>query len=53
MRPLKQKVSITLDWDIIEQMKNLAERDDRSLSQYVNLILRKYLKSKEKQEQYK
>lgn len=44
MKPLKNKVSITLDSDIIEKLKEMAEKDDRSFSQYVNLILRNYLK---------
>ena len=39
MKPLKNKVSITLDSDIIEQLKLLAEQDDRSFSQYINMIL--------------
>ena len=43
MKPLKQKVSITLDVDIIEKLKPLAEDCDRSLSQYINLILKEYL----------
>ena len=47
MKPLKAKVSITLDSDIIEKLKSYAENDDRSFSQYVNLILREYIKSKE------
>ena len=46
MKPLKTKVSITLDSDIIEIIKTLAEEDDRSFSQYVNLILKEFLKSK-------
>lgn len=33
MKPLKSKVSITLDSDIIEKIKQLAENDDRSFSQ--------------------
>jgi len=49
MKPLKTKVSITLDTNIVEQIKELAEADDRSFSQYVNLILKEYLlKKKEK-----
>ena len=44
MKPLKNKVSITLDADVIEEIKELAESDDRSFSQYVNLILKEYLK---------
>ncbi len=47
MKPLKNKVSITLDSDIIEKIKQLAENDDRSFSQYINLILKEYLNQKE------
>lgn len=45
MKTLKTKVSITLDDDIIKKIKELAEEDDRSFSQYVNLILKEYLNS--------
>ena len=44
MKPLKEKVSITLDADIIEQVKELAEDCDRSFSQYINLVLKEHLK---------
>lgn len=47
MRPLKTKVSITLDTTIIDQLKDLSEKDDRSFSQYINLILKSYLTEKE------
>lgn len=50
---IKRKISITLDNDIIEVLKNLAEEDDRSLSQYINLILKRYLKDIKKQENRK
>lgn len=53
MRPLKKKVSITLDEDIIEQVKLLAEENDRSFSQYVNLVLRSYLRQREAREKTK
>ncbi|MBP3371629.1 MAG: ribbon-helix-helix protein, CopG family [Clostridia bacterium] len=46
MKPLKQKVSITLDADIIEQIKKLAEESDRSFSQYINLVLKRHLSRK-------
>ncbi len=46
MKPLKTKVSITLDTNIIEQIKELAENDDRSFSQYINLVLKEYLGEK-------
>ena len=43
MKPLKEKVSITLDGDIIKSIKKLSEEDGRSFSQYINLVLREYL----------
>ena len=51
MKPLKEKISITIDGDMLEQLRNLAEEDDRSLSQYINMVLRKYLTSKHPTEQ--
>ena len=50
MKPLKTKVSITLDAEIIDEIKTLAEQDDRSFSQYVNLVLREYLRENKKNE---
>lgn len=50
MKPLKNKVSITLDADIIGRIKELAEEDDRSFSQYINLVLREHIKSLDKSE---
>ena len=49
MKPLKAKVSITLDSDIIAQIKAIAEEDDRSFSQYINLVLKEYLENQEKE----
>ena len=43
MKPLKKKVSITLDEDVIENLKKEAENCDRSLSQLINLILKEHL----------
>ena len=48
MRPLKQKVSITLDEDIIKRIKEMAEEEQRSFSQYINLILTEHLKNTDK-----
>ncbi len=42
-KPLKAKVSITLDEDVIKRIKELAEADDRNFSQYINLVLKKHL----------
>lgn len=46
MKPLKEKISITIDTDLLNELKTEAEKDERSLSQYINLILRKYIKDK-------
>ena len=43
MRPLKEKISITIDSDILEKMRVFAENDDRSLSQYINIILKEHI----------
>ena len=48
MKPLKKKISITIDSDILEKIKENAEYDDRSLSQYINLVLKKHLEEEEK-----
>ena len=45
MKPLKEKISITLDSDLVEQLKSEAESDDRSLSQYINLLLKNRFKA--------
>lgn len=44
MKPLKTKVSITLDSDIVEKLKELAEKDDRSFSQYINMVLKEHVR---------
>lgn len=47
MKPLKKKVSITLDDDLIEKVKILAEEQDRSFSQYINLIVKEHINARE------
>lgn len=41
MRPLKRKVSITLDEDVIGMIRRFSEKEDRSFSQCVNMLLQK------------
>ncbi len=48
MKPLKVKLSITLDEDVAESVRRLAEEDDRSVSQYINLILKNHLLKRDK-----
>ena len=50
MRPLKEKVSITLDSDLIKRVKELAYRDDRSFSQYINRVLRQHVNQESQEE---
>lgn len=47
MKPLKSKISITIDGDVLEKLKTKAEKDERSLSQYINKILKEHLKDEE------
>ncbi len=46
MKPLKMKVSITLDEPVLSQIQTLADADDRSLSSYINLVLREHLEQR-------
>ena len=47
MKTLKEKISITLDIDLVAKLRQKANEDERSLSQYINLILKKYLEENE------
>lgn len=47
MKPLKKNVSISLDPEVIEKVKNYADESDRSFSQYINLLLRKHICARE------
>ena len=45
-RPLKSKISITIDSDVEEAIRILAEKDDRSFSQYISRVLKKHVENK-------
>ena len=47
MKPLKIKLSITLDEDVANRIKELSENDDRSVSQYINLVLKEHIVKKD------
>ena len=49
MRPLKEKISITIDGDLLEKVRVAAETDERSLSQYINLVLKEHMRQLEVQ----
>ena len=44
MKPLKTKVSLTLDEPILKEIQILAEEEDRSLSSYINQVLKAHLR---------
>lgn len=41
---MKEKISITIDKDVIDKIRELAKEDDRKPSQMINKILKDYLK---------
>lgn len=47
MRPLKEKISITIDNDLLAKLRTRAEMDDRSLSQYINIVLKQHIENAE------
>ena len=47
MKPLKEKISITIDSDLLVKLREKAEQDDRSVSSYINLVLRKFIEKTE------
>ncbi len=50
MKPLKERISITLDSPILEKIKLRAELDDRPVSSYINLVLKAHLERLERKE---
>ena len=50
MRPLKEHISVTIDNDLLAKARKLAENDDRSLSQFINIALKEYVKKIEKKD---
>lgn len=50
MKPIKTSVSITLDDPILNRVKALAENQDRSLSSYINLVLKAHLEGLDRKE---
>ena len=43
MKPLKTSVSMTIDSDVLEKVREYADYDGRPLSQYVNMVLRAHI----------
>ncbi len=49
MKPLKEKISITIDSDLLEKARCAAEADDRSLSQFINIALKAFITKMEEE----
>ncbi len=45
-KPLKERVSLTIDNDVLTKLRGLTVKYDRSLSQLINIILKDYLSGK-------
>lgn len=45
MKSLKESISITLDADLLVELRKEAERVDRSLSSLINIILKNHMQS--------
>ena len=43
-KPYKIKVSISLDDTVVSEIREMAENDDRSFSQYINLVLKERIR---------
>ena len=50
MKPLKERISITIDSDLLEKLREKADEYCRPLSQYINLVLRKHVEQEEKKQ---
>ena len=50
MRPLKERISITIDSDLLVKLREKSDEDCRPLSQYINLVLRKHVEQEEKKQ---
>lgn len=49
-KPLKIRVSITLDRDVVEKIHDLRNNDFRSFSQYINIVLRRHIERMEEKQ---
>ena len=42
---MKKRVSLTLETNVIKKLRQLADSDERSLSQYINIALKAHIKN--------
>ncbi|MBQ8351762.1 MAG: ribbon-helix-helix protein, CopG family [Clostridia bacterium] len=43
MKPMKERISITIDSDLLMKLRKMADNNERSLSQCINIILKNYV----------
>lgn len=48
MRLLKKKIAITIDEEVLLGIKEIATKEDRTISSQINKILKDFLKEREK-----
>lgn len=41
---MKKKIAITIDEDVLEKLKQFANKEDRTISSQINKILKDFLK---------
>lgn len=41
---MKEKINITIDEDVIKELRKLAKDDNRTLSNYIDSILKEYVR---------
>ena len=51
MKPLKKKISITIDPDVLERLKEMSDEDARTLSSYINVVLKQHVAKADKQKE--
>ena len=44
---MKQRITLTLEREVIRQIRALAKENERSISQYINRALKKHVKTKD------
>lgn len=50
MKPKKKTISISLDDPLLEKIKERAELQDRSVSSYINLVMKKHFEQLDKKQ---
>jgi len=51
MKPLKVTMGVTIDEYILKKIKEYANRDERTLSSYVNIVLKNHIREMEYEDQ--